>query len=180
MSIVKKEFRSAPQRSRSLDAVGALGPIGHVFRSGSTARLLAVFVEKPEERFALSDLVQWLQLPRATTQAGLRQLRRAQLITWTGRGTSTRYSYAVDRELPRAVRFVVQVSRKQAESPPEPAIPWLAKLATQRRVADDWQPFGSREGPDVSDEETRHVLAVSPPAEEALPARATVGLRTRR
>jgi hypothetical protein len=180
MPIAKKELSSRLQSARSLNAVGALGPIGHVFRSGSTARLLLVFVEKPETPFALSDLAQLSQVPRATAQVGLRQLLHAKLITGTGHGNRTRYSYAVDREMARTVRLLVQLSRNQAEPAPEPAIPWLATAVTRRPVAEDWHPFGNREGPQVSDEETRHVLEVSPPLDEAAEPRAPFGLRTRR
>jgi len=136
MPIAKKERRGKARVSGSTAAVDALGPIGYVFRSGSTARLLSVFVEKPDTRFALSDLAALSQVPRATAQAGLRPLLRANLIIGTGRGNSTRYYYPADQELPRAARILVQVSRNQAAPAPEPAIPWLANVAAQRRGAE--------------------------------------------
>lgn len=177
---MNKEQRRPGKRGK--EAFSALGPVGYLFGSASTAHVLDIFAAEPETPLTLGDILKRYRAAKGTVQGDLRTLMRAHLIRREGSGTKTRYRYALDNELGREMLVLVRLSRRQAraEAAPDVDIPWLASFAQDRPAAGLWIPFGEREEDHPSDEAVQRVLETSIPTAEARESRTLPGLRTRR
>ncbi len=115
---------------RMKEAVDAIGPLGYLFGSASTARMLHVFTATPESHFTLGELQRRSGVAKGTAQVDVRKLVDARLMRREGQGPKTWRRYALDEDLGQEMLRVVRVSRRQMPHQQEQAdIPWLAGLA---------------------------------------------------
>jgi DNA-binding MarR family transcriptional regulator len=176
------ESKQTKPKGRAAQASAALGPVGYLFGSGSTARVLDLFTSDPDTPRTLGEISKRFHVAKATAQRDLRTLMRATLIRREGTRTNARYRYAADEDLGRAMLATVRLSRQHAATTAASRadIPWLADLARQRAAGSAWMPFGTREEEAPSDEVTERVLAASALLPEGEEPRPLVGLHTRR
>jgi hypothetical protein len=106
--------KPAARTSRAQTATAVIGPLGHLLRSPSAARVLSLFAAEPHRRFTLGDLRVAARAAKGTVLSCLRALERAELVRREGRGAATAYRYAVDRELGQQMLRAVTVSRGAA------------------------------------------------------------------
>jgi hypothetical protein len=176
-----KERRSTGRHERRADeAAAVIGPLGRLFASASTACLLSVFISEPHSPFTVGDLKSRSRASKGAVQTDIRRLLSAKLIHREGQGNQTRYRYAADAELGRAMLIVVRTSQREAQSVSPVPIPWLAELAQPRPVDPSWNPYSDRVEASPSDEATQLVLEAADPAPAARELRTMPGLRTRR
>jgi DNA-binding transcriptional ArsR family regulator len=166
-------------RPRARIASGALGPVGHLFGSPHTARVLDLLTTQPHGRFTLGDIVAYAGGAKGTVQSSLRCLERANLVRREGRGSRTAYRYAGEHEIAQRMLGVVEASRRAVGPPAKSAIPWLERFLRDTPRDPVQNPFGGRVERLPSEEGTAQILSVAEPAEEARrPGRP--GLVTRR
>lgn len=177
----KQRPRVTRTGKRAREAIAILGPLGSLFGSASTARVLRLFTSEPEARFSLGELQRHSGSAKGTLQADLRTLLRAELVRREGHGARTWYRYALEDDMGQEMLVMVRLSERRARHEPKADIPWLAKIAQSRpRAAMEWNPFGDRAEETPSEDAARRVLAASEPTPEAQEPRAMPGLRTRR
>ena len=170
---------TAVKRNRAESASAALGPLGHLFASPATARVLELLANQPDARFSLGTIQTKTGGAKGTVQAALRALVLAQLVHREGRGARTTYRYAMDRELARQMRLVVQVSRGRA-TPSSSPLPWLDRLVREMPRVPIPNPYGSRVDEPPSEAAAEGVLAAADPIEGSDQPRSRPGLVTRR
>jgi len=167
------------RRGRTQLATQALGPVGMLFGSPATARVLEVFTSAPNTRLTLGGVIQRTGGAKATVQTALRTLIAAELVRREGQGAATTYTYATDRELAKGVLTVVRLSR-QCDSMADAPLPWLTRLIRETPSAGVQQPFGERRERMPSEDGAANVLAANPPIPEAAAQRSRPGLIARR
>ncbi len=162
---------------RAKAASAALGPVGHLFNSPSTAHVLSAIIREPARLFALRDLLGSIGGSKGTVQVALRVLEKAQLIRRQGRGPQTTYQYAAEGAVGRAMLKVIEASRRSAELV-ESDIPWLADYAAQPggRITTFHTGRTERE---VGEGAVEKMLRAGEPAESREMRRARPGLVTR-
>lgn len=134
--------------------MAAIGPLGHLLRSPSAARVLSLFTAEPHRRFTLGELRTATHAAKGTIQASLRVLEQAELVCREGHGAATAYRYAAEREMAQQMLGLVAVSRRQAAPPAAETFAdsmrqWLAA------VADGTERVGGPQGEPVPSEAER-------------------------
>src|SRR5438132_11764023 len=92
------------ERGRSTEAAMVLGPVGHLFGSATTARLLSLLAAEPFRAYTLGEFVARTRTTKTAVHAALVVLQRCQLARRQGSGPRTSYRYAPESELAQRMR----------------------------------------------------------------------------
>lgn len=161
---------------RGQSASAAIGPLGYIFKSASTARVLTFFSRTPGKPHGLGELLASIGASKGALQQALRTLEKARIIHREGAGPKTAYRYDIDSEVGKAVLAAVEASRKLVDEP-QSAIPWLSRFTVPER-----RPIKLHAGriePEVSEEAADRVLRASERTEDYGQKRSRPGLKTR-
>jgi hypothetical protein len=169
-----------PKRGRRRrNAAAALGPVGYLFGSGAAAQVLPIFLQHPDRRFTLGEILELSGRTKGMVQPSLRTLMDARLIRTEGKGNRTAYRYAAEEEIGRQMLRLIEASQRALPASAAGDIPWLEAMMREQPRNPIASPFGQRREDLPSTLGTEQILANAEMDEGAVLPRRRPGLRTR-